>query len=97
MNTYTVPHSSVAGFLKEQVLREGRAPPGSCVAFYDFILGVTQHQSNSIPLVRSEAWLGMSKFANMSKTIRVINNLLKVNYGSQRGSFIAFKRVSSSL
>lgn len=38
MNTYTVPHSSVAGFLEEKVLREGRAPPGSCVAFYDFIL-----------------------------------------------------------
>lgn len=35
----------------------------------------------------------MSKFANVSKTIRVINSLLKVNYGSQRGSFIAFKKI----
>lgn len=53
MNTYAVPHSSVAGFLEEKVLREGRAPPGSCAAFYDFILEVMQHQSDSIPLVRS--------------------------------------------
>lgn len=35
----------------------------------------------------------MSKIANVSKTIRVINSLLKVNYGSQRGSFIAFKKI----